>query len=69
MLLVIMVLMMVLNALMVLLERYALRWRPETTVTIHPQVPALHLAALRAKRLSALRRTLRLDVRALDQFD
>src|SRR5262245_1649163 len=34
MLLVMMVLMMALNALMVLLERYALRWRPETTATI-----------------------------------
>jgi sulfonate transport system permease protein len=34
MLLVMMVLMMALNSMMVLLERYALRWRPETTATI-----------------------------------
>jgi hypothetical protein len=36
MLLVMMALMMGLNALMVLLERYALRWRAEMTATIQP---------------------------------
>jgi hypothetical protein len=36
MLLVMMALMMGLNALMVLVERYALRWRAEMTTTIQP---------------------------------